>query len=324
MSEAGFLAMDLAAHGSADLAYDFLTAYLEAGGDYDGLDVLRFYAVHLALVRAKVRALKARAEVGGGRPGRDRSVPRDRARLRRAAQTAALDHSRALGQRQDARDASVDRRPCAPSAPARTSSASGCTASKPGLTRVLRVGGGLYDARRDGAHLYAARRGRAPRRCATASTRSSTRRSCAARNATRSRGSRRGTEHDSRSSIASRRRTCCGDRISGACGRGSRRVRSGARSARPSARRARPARRGRRSHCRPRFDRRPDRLCERCRWPSSRGASLRAASVAGPHAPAAASPPPLGFGLAGLENATSGQSCSRISVKRADVPTRSP
>jgi aminoglycoside phosphotransferase family enzyme/predicted kinase len=59
MSEAGFLAMDLAAHGRADLAFDFLTAYLEAGGDYDGLDVLRFYAVHLALVRAKVRTLKA-------------------------------------------------------------------------------------------------------------------------------------------------------------------------------------------------------------------------------------------------------------------------
>jgi len=59
MSEASFLAMDLAAHGRADLAYDFLTAYLEASGDYDGLDVLRFYAVHLALVRTKVRALKA-------------------------------------------------------------------------------------------------------------------------------------------------------------------------------------------------------------------------------------------------------------------------
>lgn len=58
MSEASFLAMDLAAHGRADLAYDFLTAYLEASGDYDGLDVLRFYAVHLALVRTKVRALK--------------------------------------------------------------------------------------------------------------------------------------------------------------------------------------------------------------------------------------------------------------------------
>jgi aminoglycoside phosphotransferase family enzyme/predicted kinase len=72
VSEASFLTMDLAAHGRADLAFEFLTAYLEAGGDYDGLDVLRFYVVHLALVRAKVRALKraqdaaeaGRAEIG--------------------------------------------------------------------------------------------------------------------------------------------------------------------------------------------------------------------------------------------------------------------
>ena len=65
--EASFLTMDLAAHGRTDLAYEFLTSYLEAGGDYGGLDVLRFYVVHLALVRAKVRALKAaqkHAEVG--------------------------------------------------------------------------------------------------------------------------------------------------------------------------------------------------------------------------------------------------------------------
>jgi aminoglycoside phosphotransferase family enzyme/predicted kinase len=59
ISETSFLAMDLTAHGRADLAYDFLTSYLETSGDYEGLDVLRFYAVHLALVRAKVRALKA-------------------------------------------------------------------------------------------------------------------------------------------------------------------------------------------------------------------------------------------------------------------------
>ena len=71
-SEAAFLAMDLGAHGRADFAYEFLTAYLEAGGDYEALDVLRFYLVYRALVRAKVRALKAaqrsaeagRAEVG--------------------------------------------------------------------------------------------------------------------------------------------------------------------------------------------------------------------------------------------------------------------
>ena len=58
-SEASFLAMDLGAHGRADLAYDFLSAYLESGGDYEALEVLRFYLVYRALVRAKVRALKA-------------------------------------------------------------------------------------------------------------------------------------------------------------------------------------------------------------------------------------------------------------------------
>jgi aminoglycoside phosphotransferase family enzyme/predicted kinase len=71
-SEVAFLAMDLRAHGRADLACEFLTAYLEAGGDYEALEVLRFYLVYRALVRAKVRALKAaqksaeagRAEIG--------------------------------------------------------------------------------------------------------------------------------------------------------------------------------------------------------------------------------------------------------------------
>jgi aminoglycoside phosphotransferase family enzyme/predicted kinase len=59
LSEAAFLAMDLGAHGREDLAYVFSSEYLEAGGDYDGMDVLRFYLVYRALVRAKVRAIKA-------------------------------------------------------------------------------------------------------------------------------------------------------------------------------------------------------------------------------------------------------------------------
>jgi aminoglycoside phosphotransferase family enzyme/predicted kinase len=73
ISEASFLTMDLAAHGRADLGYDFLTAYLETSGDYDGLDVLRFYAVHLALVRTKVRALKAAQK--SAPPGRSALAP---------------------------------------------------------------------------------------------------------------------------------------------------------------------------------------------------------------------------------------------------------
>jgi hypothetical protein len=58
ISEAAFPAMDLQAAGRTDLKYRFLNRYLEIGGDYDGLDVLRFYLVHRALVRAKVAAIK--------------------------------------------------------------------------------------------------------------------------------------------------------------------------------------------------------------------------------------------------------------------------
>jgi predicted kinase len=50
--------MDLTAHGRADLGFTFLNAYLETGGDYAGVDVLRFYLVYRALVRAKVAAIK--------------------------------------------------------------------------------------------------------------------------------------------------------------------------------------------------------------------------------------------------------------------------
>jgi hypothetical protein len=59
VSEVSFLAMDLVAHGRPDLAYDFLNRYFEVSGDYAGIDVLRFYLVYRALVRAKVGAIKA-------------------------------------------------------------------------------------------------------------------------------------------------------------------------------------------------------------------------------------------------------------------------
>ncbi|HEU4620408.1 MAG TPA: AAA family ATPase [Gammaproteobacteria bacterium] len=65
MDETAFLAMDLMAHRRTDLAFEFLNRYLEITGDYAGLDVLRFYLVYRALVRAKVRALKC---VQAGRP----------------------------------------------------------------------------------------------------------------------------------------------------------------------------------------------------------------------------------------------------------------
>ena len=51
--------MDLIAHGRPGLAYGFLNRYFEVSGDYDGIHVLRFYLVYRALVRAKVRAIKA-------------------------------------------------------------------------------------------------------------------------------------------------------------------------------------------------------------------------------------------------------------------------
>jgi len=57
MSDAAFLAMDLQAHGRADLGFRFLDGYLGASGDYDGLRVLRFHAVYRALVRALVARL---------------------------------------------------------------------------------------------------------------------------------------------------------------------------------------------------------------------------------------------------------------------------
>jgi aminoglycoside phosphotransferase family enzyme/predicted kinase len=58
VSETAFLAMDLHAHGRADLAHEFLNRYLETGGDYGGIDVLPFYLVYRALVRAKVAMIK--------------------------------------------------------------------------------------------------------------------------------------------------------------------------------------------------------------------------------------------------------------------------
>ena len=64
VSDAGFLLMDLLAHGRGDLGFAFLDAWLEASGDHDGLAVLRFYLVYRAVVRALVTTLR-----GGPAPG---------------------------------------------------------------------------------------------------------------------------------------------------------------------------------------------------------------------------------------------------------------
>ncbi len=67
ISETSFLAMDLAARGRPDLAFAFLNRYLETSGDYAGIEVLRFYLVYRALVRAKVQAIKAAQRGKDGR-----------------------------------------------------------------------------------------------------------------------------------------------------------------------------------------------------------------------------------------------------------------
>jgi hypothetical protein len=59
ISEAAFLTMDLQDRGRPDLARRFLNAYLEQTGDYSGLEVLRYYLVYRAMVRAKVACIRA-------------------------------------------------------------------------------------------------------------------------------------------------------------------------------------------------------------------------------------------------------------------------
>lgn len=66
-SEIAFLWIDLLDHGAPGLAASFLNAWLESGGDFDAIPVLRFYAVYRAAVRAKVAALRAGQEEGAGR-----------------------------------------------------------------------------------------------------------------------------------------------------------------------------------------------------------------------------------------------------------------
>ena len=61
-SEIAFVWIDLLDHGQPGLAAWFLNAWLETGGDFGALRVLRFYAVYRAVVRAKVAALRAGQE----------------------------------------------------------------------------------------------------------------------------------------------------------------------------------------------------------------------------------------------------------------------
>jgi aminoglycoside phosphotransferase family enzyme/predicted kinase len=59
VNEVAFLLADFAFYERADLAFEFLSAYLESTGDYRGMRLLRYYMVYRALVRAKVKAIAA-------------------------------------------------------------------------------------------------------------------------------------------------------------------------------------------------------------------------------------------------------------------------
>ncbi|WP_081247565.1 AAA family ATPase [Variovorax paradoxus] len=61
MSDIAFLSMDLKAHGRPDLAFRFLDAWLQHSGDHAGLQVLGFYEVYRALVRAMAAGLGPQA-----------------------------------------------------------------------------------------------------------------------------------------------------------------------------------------------------------------------------------------------------------------------
>ena len=58
ISEVAFLVMDFEDRGYRNYAFHFLNSYLQQSGDYEGLDMLRYYRVYRALVRAKVAILR--------------------------------------------------------------------------------------------------------------------------------------------------------------------------------------------------------------------------------------------------------------------------
>jgi aminoglycoside phosphotransferase family enzyme/predicted kinase len=58
MSEIAFITMDLQSVGKTDFANLLLNNYLELTGDYHGLQLLRYYQIYRAMVRAKVTSLR--------------------------------------------------------------------------------------------------------------------------------------------------------------------------------------------------------------------------------------------------------------------------
>lgn len=89
LSDVAFLVMDLCQRRHAPLAYAFLNAYLEGGGDYDGVRVLRFYLCYRALVRARVALIRQRSAPEAG-PGECHSYLGQALRWARPARPALL------------------------------------------------------------------------------------------------------------------------------------------------------------------------------------------------------------------------------------------
>jgi uncharacterized protein len=91
MADVAFLVMDLRDRGRPDLASRFLSNYLELTGDYGGVQLLRFYVVYRAMVRAKVACMRA-SQIDGA-PVRAAKIAEYREYLNlaaRCAQTNAL------------------------------------------------------------------------------------------------------------------------------------------------------------------------------------------------------------------------------------------
>ncbi|QDT02099.1 hypothetical protein K227x_04700 [Rubripirellula lacrimiformis] len=62
LSDATFLAMDLAARGHLDLSRSFLNAYLEQTGDYGSPNLLRLFLFYRSLVRALAASMRSDAD----------------------------------------------------------------------------------------------------------------------------------------------------------------------------------------------------------------------------------------------------------------------
>ena len=57
LNEVAFVHMDFKKHDRAEFAWRFVNQYLEQTGDYEGVQVLRYYSIYRAMVRAYVAAL---------------------------------------------------------------------------------------------------------------------------------------------------------------------------------------------------------------------------------------------------------------------------